>query len=76
MAWFNKIVRRRVADSRPLTPPPTDSVAFASAAITGRWVQRVEIRTTVRMLGKPTPENLSDDARDRLLSAFREWHGR
>jgi predicted anti-sigma-YlaC factor YlaD len=35
-----------------------------------------QIRTTVRMLGKPTPENLSDDARDRLLSVFREWHGR
>ena len=43
MAWINKIVGRRVADSRPLVPPSAGSAAVASAAITGLWVQRVEV---------------------------------
>jgi hypothetical protein len=55
MAWINKIVRRRVADSRPLTPPPTDSVAFASAAITGLWVQRVEVELATLLRRRSTP---------------------
>jgi DNA-directed RNA polymerase specialized sigma24 family protein len=55
MAWINKIVRRRVADSRQLAPPPADSVAVASAAITGLWVQRVEVELAALLRRCPTP---------------------
>jgi anti-sigma factor RsiW len=35
-----------------------------------------QIRTTVRTLGELPSESLSDDAQERLLTAFREWRGR
>jgi hypothetical protein len=56
MAWINKIVRRRVADSRPLAPPPADSGAVASAAITALWVQRVEAELATLLGGCTTPQ--------------------
>jgi len=34
-----------------------------------------QIRATMDALGELPPESLSDDARDRLLTAFREWRG-
>jgi hypothetical protein len=55
MAWINKIVRRRVADSRPLAPPPAGSVAYASAAITELWVQRVEVELATLLRRRTTP---------------------
>lgn len=32
-----------------------------------------QFRTTIAELGELPPESLSDDARDRLLDAFRNW---
>jgi hypothetical protein len=34
-----------------------------------------QMRETVRLTGELREESLSDDARDTLLSAFREWGG-
>jgi anti-sigma factor RsiW len=34
-----------------------------------------QIRATMDALGELPAESLSDDARDRLLTAFREWRG-
>jgi anti-sigma factor RsiW len=34
-----------------------------------------QIRATMDALGELPPESLSHDARDRLLTAFREWRG-
>ena len=33
-----------------------------------------QLRATMDALGELPPESLSADARDRLLTAFREWH--
>lgn len=35
---------------------------------------RLEVYFSAQL--QPTQQNLSDDARDRILFAFREWHGR
>lgn len=56
MAWINKIVRRRVADSRQLAPLATDSVALASAAITALWVQRLEVELAALLRQRTTPK--------------------
>ena len=32
-----------------------------------------QMRNTIRLVGTLTTETISDDARDRLLDAFREW---
>jgi anti-sigma factor RsiW len=34
-----------------------------------------QFRQTIGTLGKLPPESLSGDARDRLLTAFRDWRG-
>jgi anti-sigma factor RsiW len=34
-----------------------------------------QFRQTIGALGKLPPESLSPDARDRLLTAFRDWRG-
>ena len=36
-----------------------------------RYVE--QMRITLRTLGRLEPESLSDDARDELLAAFRDW---
>jgi anti-sigma factor RsiW len=33
-----------------------------------------QIRTTISELGHLPPQRLAPEARDRLLSAFRDWH--
>ena len=35
-----------------------------------------EMRTTVATLGKIEEEHLSDETRDKLMTAFRDWKGR
>ena len=35
-----------------------------------------QMRETIRVTGELREESLSDDARDTLLTAFREWEGR
>jgi predicted anti-sigma-YlaC factor YlaD len=35
-----------------------------------------QIRTTVGVLGRLTPQSLAPEARDRLLTAFRDWQNR
>jgi anti-sigma factor RsiW len=57
------------------TLPPTDRARFedhlGECAYCGNYVE--QMRITIDALGALEAEQLSSDARDALLSAFRDW---
>ncbi len=53
MAWLHEIVRRRLADSRPLETPVADEIT--SAAFAAFWAHRAEVELAGLIELHPTP---------------------
>jgi DNA-directed RNA polymerase specialized sigma24 family protein len=57
MAWINKIVWRRVADSRPPAKPAADSVAPTPGVLTALWTHRLEAELAGLLRRSTTPQD-------------------